>query len=124
MRQVELADIVAVDPYRAELHRVHGADQPGQCRLAGAAAADNAEHRSRRYGQRYIVEGRRGALAVAERHPLELDLPRDLRPQAAHIWIPLRRAVHDLAEHSYRKPGLLIALHQPDDLGERGGDAA
>src|SRR5262249_58159791 len=79
MRQIELANIVSIDPHRAELYRVHAADQSGQRRLAGTAAADDAEHRPRRYSQRNIVEGRRSALAVAEDNMLELDCPCDWR---------------------------------------------
>src|SRR5262245_63438221 len=83
MRQIEFANIVSIDPHRAELYRVHAADQSGQRRLAGTAAADDAENRPSRYGQRHIIEGRRGALAVAEVNMLELDRPRDWRAQAA-----------------------------------------
>src|SRR4051794_7371213 len=66
MRQIDLANVMTVDPHRAELDRMHGADQPGKRRLAGAAPADNTKYRSLRYRHRDIVERRGCGVAVTE----------------------------------------------------------
>ena len=110
MAEIELAQVVAVDAHGTRLDRVHAADEAGQRRLAGAAAADDAEDRAGADRDCQVIQRRCRVLAVAEADILEVDAALDGGAQPGARG-RLRLAVEDLAQHLHRERRLLVFVH-------------
>ena len=72
--QLELAEVDAVEEQRAALRVVEALEQPADRRLAGAALADEGDHRPGRRDERDPLEHRRvGRVRVVEADVTQLD---------------------------------------------------
>ena len=83
MPQVDLAQIGAVDLQEAAVVAVDALQQAGDGGLAGAAAADDAEHGAGGNREADPVERRRLGAGIGEGDVLEADGAGEFRPQAA-----------------------------------------
>ena len=117
MRQIELLQILAVDIYQARLRPIETLDQPGDCRLARAAAADDADNLAGLDGERDFLDRRGRRSRIVKGHTVELDVAADGRGELAARRFG--RRLHQLGEELQGQHRALIILHQGGGVDQR-----
>src|SRR5438270_5702639 len=93
MAQIDGAQIVAGDLHESGELAADALEKARDGRLAGAAAADDAEHRAGRYLEADAVEGGSLGAGIGEAHVIEADGAGDARTQPVRAGVALERPV-------------------------------
>ena len=123
MRQIDLAQIGAVDLEVAAVLAIDALKQARDGRFARAAAADEAEHGARRNLEGDAVKGGDLGPRIGEGEVLECDRAFEFRPQARAHRGRFGRVVEHVRHLRHRQANFFDILHELGEANERARDA-
>ena len=110
MSEIELLQILPVDAHQPGLWPIQPLDQPGDRRLARAAAADDADDLAGLDREGHVLDRRRRRIRIVEGDVGEFDAATDRECEFAARR--LGRRLHQLSQQFQRQHRPLIVLHQ------------